>query len=110
MTQHERNREPRWHDQVPSGWAMEYDTTTLTHRAMEYFYTKLQYFRSEKPGRQKAVEKYRSGYIVPAEAAYGEDYQALPERRAELARKRGTLQRRELTPQAEEDATPRGEE
>src|SRR5919202_810458 len=49
ITQLERNREPRWHDQVPSGWAMEYDTTTLTHRAMEYFYTQLQYFRSDKP-------------------------------------------------------------
>jgi hydrogenase small subunit len=107
ITQLERNREPRWHDKVPSGWAREYDTTTLTHKATEFFYYKLQYFRSEKPGRQKEVEKYKSGYVVPAEAAYGDDgYQQLPDRRAEIARERGAPQRRGLTPEAAGFETP----
>ena len=111
MTQLERNREQRWHDEVPSGWAREYDTTTLTHRAAEYFYDKLQYFRSERPGRQKDVEKYRSGYVTPAEAAYGENYQQLPGRRAEIARKNGVPQRPGLTPQTEGfETSPPGEE
>ncbi|GIV97356.1 MAG: hypothetical protein KatS3mg057_2013 [Herpetosiphonaceae bacterium] len=101
ISQLERNREPRWKERVPSGWALEYDTTTLTHRTIEFFYHKLQYFRSEEPGRQKPVEQYRSGYVVPVEAAYGEDYQVLPDRRAELARQRGAPQRPELTPQVE---------
>lgn len=95
-TQHERNREPRWHDRVPSGWAMEYGGISSSHRVLEYFYDKLQYLQSERPGRQKAVEKYRSGYVTPAEAAYGPDYQVLPDRRAELARERGAPQRESL--------------
>ena len=102
MTQLERNREPRWHDTVPSGWAMEYNTTTITHRIAEFFYDKLQYLGGERPGRQKDVEKYRSGYLPPAQAAYGEDYQVLPEKRQELARKRNLPQRPGLAPQAEE--------
>jgi hydrogenase small subunit len=93
LTQHERNREPRWRDRTPSGWALDYDRPTLTHRVAEYFYHKLQYFGSELPGRQKGVEKYRSGWVVPAEQAYGEDYQCLPEERLELARRRGAPQR-----------------
>ena len=55
----------------------------------EYFYHKLQYFGSELPGRQKRVEQYRSGWVSPAEAFYGEDYQCLPEERLALARRRG---------------------
>ena len=110
MTQLERNREPRWQDEVPSGWAPERGQTTLTHRAAEYFYDKLQYFRAERPGRQKDVEKYGSGYVTPAEAAYGEDYQVLPDRRAELARQRGAQQHPGLTPQAEGFDRPPGEE
>jgi hydrogenase small subunit len=89
ITQRDRNREIRWHDRVPSGWAMEAGGTSLTHKVLEFFYDKLQYFRSERPGRQKDVEKYRSGWVTPAEAAYGPDYQVLPEERAELARRRG---------------------
>jgi hydrogenase small subunit len=100
ISQLERNRETRWHDRVPSGWAPEYDTTTLTHRAMESIYHKMQYFRSEEPGRQQDVEQYRSGYVVPPEAAYGKEYEVLPEQRAELARKRG-VPRPGLAPQEE---------
>jgi hydrogenase small subunit len=93
ITQLERNREPRWHDHVPSGWAMQYNDVTLTHKVMEYFYDKLQYWRSERPGRQKNVEKYRSGWKTPVEEAYGDDYQTLPRQRAEIARERDLPQR-----------------
>ena len=89
MTQHERNREPRWRQRTPSGWALEYERPSLSHRMAEYFYHKLQYFGSELPGRQKRVEQYRSGWVSPAEAFYGEDYQCLPEERVRLMRKRG---------------------
>ncbi|MBW3623660.1 MAG: hydrogenase expression protein HypE [Armatimonadetes bacterium] len=106
ISQLDRNREIRWHDHVPSGWALEYDKTTTTHKVIEYFYNKLQYYRSEKPGRQKDVEKYRSGYKTPAEEAYGENYQVLPDERAKIAKERGTPQRRGLTPQAEGFDTP----
>ncbi len=107
ISQLERNREPRWRDHVPSGWAMGYDKTTLSHRVLEFFYHRLQYFRSEEPGRQKPVEKFASGYITPAEAAYGSDYNVmLPDEREEVARKRGAPRRRGLTPQAEGFETP----
>lgn len=97
ISQRERNREPRWRNQVPSGWAMDQDTVSLTHRFIEFFYERWQYFRSEQPGRQKQVEKYRSGYITPAEAAYGEDYHVLlPDERAERARQRNLPRRSEL--------------
>jgi hydrogenase small subunit len=93
LTQHERNREPRWRDHTPSGWALDVERPTLSHRMAEFFYHKLQYFRAQRPGRQRAVEKYRSGWVVPAERAYGADYQCLPAARVELARRRGTRQR-----------------
>ena len=102
LSELERNREPRWKDHVPSGWAMQYDKTSLSHRVAEYFYHKLEYFGGEHPGRQKSVEKYRSGYVPPAEAAYGEHhYQLLPHERLERARERGIPQRPELARQAE---------
>ena len=96
ISQRERNREPHWQERVPSGWALEQGPTTLTHRVMEYFYDKLQYSRSERPGRQQPEQKYRSGYWTPAEAAYGEAYQELPDRREELARSRGLPRRPEV--------------
>jgi hydrogenase small subunit len=100
ITQRDRDREPRWHDEVPSGWAMQRDHPTLTHRALEYFYYKFQYLGSAKPGRRKDVEKYRSGYVTPAEAAYGEGYhEMLPDKREEVARERGIPRREGLTPQ-----------
>lgn len=100
MTQHERNRESRWTDEVPSGWALDRGKPTITHRVAEYFYDKLQYFRAEEPGRQKPHEQYRSGYVTPAEAAYGGKYnRMLPAERAEEARRQGSPQRRELSTQ-----------
>ena len=123
ITQWERNRTPRWRGYVPnlrtitnaamsgapmpwkgratSGWAAQYEDVSLTHKIVEYFYMKLQYFRSEFPGRQKPVERYRSGYKTPAEEAYGPDYQVLPDVRARIAKARGQVQREGLTPQAE---------
>ena len=107
MSQLERNREPRWRDHVPSGWAPEIDKVSLTHRFVEFFYHRLQYFRSNEPGRQHEVEQYRSGYVPPAEAAYGKDYhKLLPDERLRIARQRGIALREGLTPQAEGFAQP----
>lgn len=104
LSQFDRNREPRWKKRVPSGWSLSPDNPTASHRVVEYFYNKLQYFNSEEPGRQKDVEKYASGYVTPAEAAYGEDYhEMLPDERAEVGQKRGALRRPGHTPQAEGD-------
>jgi hydrogenase small subunit len=105
LTQHERNREQRWRDDTPSGWALQYDKPTVTHHVAEYFYEKIQYFRSERPGRQTDVEKYPSGWITPAEAAYGKDYQKLPAERDRIAEKRGLPRRAGLRPAAGQ--TPR---
>jgi hydrogenase small subunit len=101
MSQLERNREQRWHDQVPSGWALEYDTIPFLDKLVEFFYDKMQYLGGNRPGRQKPVEKYRSGYVTPAEAAYGPDYQKLPSERKEIAERRGAPWRRGLMPQAD---------
>src|SRR5919198_2975851 len=78
LTESERNREIRWHDEVPTGWGMALGKPTLAHRVAEYFYDKLQYFQSERPGRAAPHEKYRSGWVTPAERAYGEAFQVLP--------------------------------
>ncbi len=95
-TQLERNREIRWRDRVPSGWAMEYDTVSTTHKVMEYFYDKLQYFAAARPGRQQAHERYRSGWVTPAERAYGKHCQTLPEvRQRERERQREHERERE---------------
>jgi hypothetical protein len=56
---------------------------------MEFFYDKLQYFASQRPGRRERHTQYRSGWVTPAERVYGDAYQALPAKRAEAARKRG---------------------
>jgi hydrogenase small subunit len=97
ISQLERNRELRWHDRVPSGWAPDMGGTTLTHKVMEFFYDKLQYAGGERPGRQKPVERYRSGWVTPAERAYGQDYQVLPAEREQLARERGAPRRPEIS-------------
>jgi hydrogenase small subunit len=108
VTQLERNREPRWQSAVTTGWAPEYDNTTAFSRGFEYFYARLQYWRSELPGRhEKPEERYASGYVVPPEEAYGKQYAHwLPDRREQEARKRGTYQRPGLTPQADTFQTP----
>jgi hypothetical protein len=70
---------------------------TITHKVMEFFYDKLQYMGSERPGRTKPVERYRSGWVTPAERAYGEKYQVLPEERERLAQERGAPRRLEIS-------------
>src|ERR671933_2931790 len=97
ISQTERNRELRWHDRVPSGWALDLGGTTLTHKVMEFFYDKLQYAGAERPGRDKPIERYRSGWVTPAERAYGERYQALPADRERIARERGAPRRPEVS-------------
>ncbi len=106
LTESERNREIRWSDRVPSGWGMALGKPTLSHTVAEFFYDKLQYFGSERPGRQGSHEKYRSGWITPAERAYGEDYQVLPSERRSLAQRQGTIQRRGLSTEADGFDTP----
>jgi hydrogenase small subunit len=102
ISQRERNRTIRWQDEVPSGWAPELGRPTLTHRAVEFFYDKLQYFGAERPGRQRPIEQYRSGYRTPAEEAYGPGHEsAPPAERSRLARERGRL-----TPAADGPARP----
>jgi hydrogenase small subunit len=88
ISQRERNREIRWHDSIPSGWAAERGKETLTHRLLKPFYTMMQFWGGNKPGRQKSIEKFPSGYRPLPEEAYGEDYQVLPEERAKKAEKR----------------------
>jgi hydrogenase small subunit len=88
ISQRDRNREIRWHDTVPSGWAMEQGDTTLSHKILEFFYEKMQFLGSERPGRQKDEEKYPNGYRSLPKQMYGENYQVLPEEREKKAEKR----------------------
>ncbi|HSJ55267.1 MAG TPA: hypothetical protein VLC52_16115, partial [Anaerolineae bacterium] len=106
FTQQDRNREPRWHNQVPTGWALEYGTIPLVDKVVDFVYDKLQYLGGNRPGRQKPVEKYRSGWVTPVEAAYGPDYQKLPSERKEIAQRRGGPWRQGLSPQADGWDTP----
>ncbi|MHB8574501.1 MAG: NADH-quinone oxidoreductase subunit B family protein [Dehalococcoidia bacterium] len=68
ISQRDRNRETRWDRQgsVPSGWA-DVDELGLTDRVMHYFYEKLQFWHSERPGLGRHEEKSRGDYEVPAE-------------------------------------------
>jgi hypothetical protein len=71
---------------------------------VELFYHRMQYFRSEEPGRQKRVEQYPSGWVPPAERAYGPQHnEALPHERSELARKRGFIRKSPAPSEAAED-------
>jgi hydrogenase small subunit len=88
ISQRERNREIRWHDVVPSGWATASGKMTLSHRIMEFFYEKWQFWGANRPGRHLPEEQFPSGYRTPPEQAYGEDYQVLPEERARKAQRR----------------------
>jgi hydrogenase small subunit len=88
ISQRERNREIRWHDTVPSGWAMEQGRMSLSHRILEFFYNAMQFRGADKPGRQKPEEQFPSGYEILPERKYGKDYQVLPEERAKKAERR----------------------
>ncbi len=104
ISQLDRNREPRWHTRTPSGWALQYDAPSFLDRFIDFFYTKLQYMGGELPGRQKAVEKYPSGYVPPAEAAYGDELQQLLDVRNRIARARGLPRRPGFGPQEDENS------
>ena len=88
ISQRERNREIRWRDTVPSGWAAEQGGTSLSHKLLEFFYEKMQFWGGNRPGRQRPEERFPSGYRVLPEQRYGEDYQVLPEERARKADRR----------------------
>ncbi|HYX82111.1 MAG TPA: hypothetical protein VE714_06950, partial [Gemmatimonadales bacterium] len=81
LTEHERNRELRWKDEVPTGWSLDLRKPTLAHQVMEFFYQKIQYVFAVYPGRRDPRLQYRSGWQTPAERAYGKHYQVLPEQR-----------------------------
>jgi hydrogenase small subunit len=88
ISQRERNREIRWHDQVPSGWAMEKGGTSLTHKILEVFYEAIQFQGAKRPERDPQ-KKFPAGYRSLPGRVYGdEDYQLLPEDRAKKAEKR----------------------
>ena len=88
ISQRERNREIRWRDTVPSGWAMQRGKESLTHRILEVFYEAMQFQGANRPGRQRPEEQFPSGYRVLPEQKYGKDYQLLPEERAKRAERR----------------------
>lgn len=66
LTMQYQNREPLWDkmEHVPSGWGHVPEPGPVK-AAMHYFYEKLQFYNSEKPGRTKPEEKYPDGYEVP---------------------------------------------
>lgn len=61
-----QNRETRWDrtKDVPSGWANVSEPGPL-EKFVHYFYDKLQYSNSERPGRTKPEEMYADDYEVP---------------------------------------------
>ncbi|MGI8838224.1 MAG: hypothetical protein ACR2H4_16540, partial [Pyrinomonadaceae bacterium] len=89
ISQRERNREIRWHETVPSGWAMEKGGVSLAHKTLEFFYEAMQFQGAKRPERHRAEERSSSGYQSLPESLYGKDYQVLPEERRRKAEKRG---------------------
>ncbi|MFN2455244.1 MAG: hydrogenase expression protein HypE [Pyrinomonadaceae bacterium] len=85
ISQRERNREIRWRDSVPSGWAMERGRESLTHRILEVFYEAMQFQGAERPEKDPQ-KKFPAGYQSLPERVYGDsDYQLLPEEREKKA-------------------------
>lgn len=66
LSQRDRNRETRWDKagQVPSGWG-HVSEPSIADRFTHFFYEKLQFLGSEKPGRTHREEQYPSGYEAP---------------------------------------------
>jgi len=88
IRQRERNREIRWHETVPSGWAMHNGATSLTHKILEFFYEAMQFQGAERPGRQRPEERLPPGYQPLPERVYEGEYQVLPEERVKKSEKR----------------------
>ncbi|GAC1366212.1 MAG: hypothetical protein NVSMB42_26220 [Herpetosiphon sp.] len=61
-----QNREDRWDKEshVPSGWGNVRNPGAV-EKTIHYFYEKLQFMGSERPGRTRPSEAYRDGYEVP---------------------------------------------
>jgi hydrogenase small subunit len=65
ITMEFQNRETRWdrEEAVPSGWG-NVPEPNVVHKAIHYFYEKLQFFDAEPPGRTKPEEMYPGDYEV----------------------------------------------
>ncbi|MCA1632896.1 MAG: hydrogenase expression protein HypE [Acidobacteria bacterium] len=88
ISQRERNREIRWHDTVPTGWAMERGNESLSHRILEVFYEALQFQGAKRPERDPQ-KKFPPGHRSLPGRVYGDsDYQVLPEDRTKEPEKR----------------------
>ena len=61
ISQRDRNRTTLWDKEnaVPSGWARHKGQPTVAGKAMHFFYDKLQYAGSERPGRTAPDEQFR---------------------------------------------------
>ena len=87
ISQRERNREIRWHDRVPSGWAMQGGGTSLTHKILEFFYEAMQFQGAARPEKEPS-KKFRQGYQSLPDRVYTDDYQLLPDERVKKGEKR----------------------
>ncbi|GAC1476614.1 MAG: hydrogenase expression protein HypE [Ktedonobacterales bacterium] len=63
MTMEFQNREPLWdkRHQVPSGWG-NVPEPGVVKRSIHFFYEKLQFLNSEKPGHSRRAEQHSNGY------------------------------------------------
>ncbi len=66
VTMEFQNREPLWdkRGRVPSGWGHVAEPGPV-HKAIHYFYEKLQFRGAERPGRVRPEEMYSDGYEAP---------------------------------------------
>jgi len=87
ISQRERNREIRWHDTVPSGWATEKGDVSFTHKILEFFYEAMQFQGAKRPERDTR-KQFPPGFHSLPDQVYGKDYQVLPAERAKKAEKR----------------------
>jgi hypothetical protein len=66
LTQNHQNREAHWDrvEDVSSGWALEKAKDHLFSKLADFFYRKMQFAGSVRPGRTVAETKYRDGWEV----------------------------------------------
>jgi hydrogenase small subunit len=92
-----RNRERHWDTvgDVPSGWALQRETSPLLERLVDFLYTKLQYFGAVQPGRKIPETRYRDGFEVAPKKRQeaGESTQAAGEMKWGQARRRAKRKR-----------------
>jgi hydrogenase small subunit len=92
-----RNREKHWDmvGDVPSGWALQRETTPAFERLVDRVYTKLEYLGGVQPGRTVPETRYRDDYEVAhkkREEAQGGKAEA-GEMKWGFARRRAKLER-----------------